>query len=312
MISSKPRPVPAPELLRTHVYSRFIPREELGAFAPWRPGDIAGGPTPQANVLRAPNPSTAPAPPARAAVTAQAASAADDSARAARQAGYQAGYRDGLVALEGFKASAQAQTAAQVGALLASVGTALDGMQQDMARSLAITATHLARQIVRAELAAHPELIARVAQEALDTLLLSARHITLHVHPDDHPLVALGAADVLAARGARLLADANVPRGGCQLESDIGVIDASLDARWRRAVASIGVDAGWDTPPPSAAAKAQAHAQAPAEFDADDDADADAELDPDTAPGGGVDTDLGAYDDALVNALPHPPGRLNR
>ena len=308
MISSKPRPVPAPQVLRTHVYSRFIPREELGAFAPWSPGDIAGGPTPQANVLRTPGHGTAPAPQADGSATAAtsastAAAASADTARAARHAGYQDGYRDGLVALEGFKKNCEAQTAAQVGALLASLGTALDGLQQDIARTLAITATHLARQIVRAELATRPELVARVAQEALDTLLLSARHITLRVHPDDHPLVAAGAAEVLTARGARLLADATVLRGGCQVESDIGVIDASLDTRWRRAAASIGVDASWDAAPAR-----PAHASDfSADLDAELDADADVDAITDTGASSGVDHDLGAYDDALVTARPHHP-----
>ena len=237
MSSSKPRPGPkAGDGARSNAYSRFIPREELNSFAAWSPGDLAGGPAPQANVQRAAD--EAPK------VDVAARHAAE--LRAARQAGYQDGYRDGLVALDGFKQSYAAQTTAQVGVLMRSLDDALNGLQQDMARTLAISATHLARQIVRAELATRPELVARVAQEALDTLLLSARHITLRVHPDDHALVAQGAADVLAARGARLLGDASLARGGCLVESDIGVIDASLDARWRRAAAALGIDEGWD------------------------------------------------------------------
>ena len=218
-------------------YARFIPREELGGFAVWQPGDLAGGPAPQANVQRAPG--EAPKADAAAELAVQ--------LKAARQSGYQDGYRDGLVALDGFKQSFATQTTAQIGALLGSLGDELGGLQQDMARTLALSATQLARQIVRAELASQPVLIAKVAQEAIDTLLLSAKHITLRVHPDDQPFVAQGAAEVLAARGARLLADASVSRGGCVVESDIGVIDASLETRWRRAAASLGCDDAWDT-----------------------------------------------------------------
>jgi flagellar assembly protein FliH len=217
-------------------YARFIPREELGGFAAWNPGSIAGGPAPQGNVQRAPDE------PAKVDVAAQIAA----QLRAARQSGYQDGYRDGLVALDGFKQSFAAQTTAQIGALIASLDAELGGLQQDMARTLAITATHLARQIVRSELATQPALVAAVAQEALDTLLLSAQHITLRVHPADQPLVAQGAADVLAARGARLLADASMSRGGCLVESDIGIIDATLETRWRRAAASLGCDESWE------------------------------------------------------------------
>ena len=84
-----------------------------------------------------------------------------------------------------------------------------------------------------------------MAVEALDTLLLSARHIALRVHPDDHALVVAGASDDLAARGARLIADADVVRGGCVVESDLGVIDASIEARWRRAAAALGQEMAW-------------------------------------------------------------------
>ncbi len=131
--------------------------------------------------------------------------------RQARQSGYQDGYRDGLVALEGFKQSFAHQATLQVGQLVKAIGGQLDAMQQEMAEALAATALALARQIVRSELAARPESVAAVAQEALETLMLSARHITLRVHPDDQPLVAEGAGELLAARGARLVADAASP-----------------------------------------------------------------------------------------------------
>lgn len=210
-------------------YARFIPREELSSFAAWAPGDFDE-------------------PPAAAAVGDVASTAADVEAQvhAARQAGYQDGYRDGLVALEGFKQSFALQTTQRIGALLQSVGEQLDALQQQMASSLAVAATQLARQVVRAELSAQPQLVARVAQEALEAMLLSARHITLRVHPDDHEAVAQGAAEVLAARGARLLADAAITPGGCRVESDIGVIDAAIEARWRRAAAALGCELPWD------------------------------------------------------------------
>ena len=234
--------IPSPnEAARAANYARFIPREELSSFEAWMPGDIEGGPAPQPNVQRAPEE------PQKVDIAAQLAA----QLRAARQAGYQDGYRDGLVALEGFKQSFAAQTTAQIGALIESLGAELGGLQQDLARTLAISATHLARQIVRSELVASPKLVAAVAQEAIDTMLLSAAHITVRVHPADHPLVAQGAAEVLAARGARLLSDASMSRGGCLVESDIGIIDATLETRWRRAAASLGCDEAWDAATPA-------------------------------------------------------------
>jgi flagellar assembly protein FliH len=233
--------VPPPEGAKPSVYARFIPREELGSFATWSPGTIAADgkqAPPQSGVFRAPPPE--PEKPPVPDIAAQ--------IHAARQGGYQDGYRDGLAALEQFKQSFAAQMTAQIGQLMQSCGHELDGLQQDMARALAVSATHLARQIVRSELMVHPETVVAVAQEALDTLLMSARQITVRVHPDDHALVAQGAAEVLVARGARLLADMSIARGGCLVESDIGVIDASIAARWKRAVASLGCEEAWETP----------------------------------------------------------------
>jgi len=235
------------------LYSRFIPREELSSFASWSFGDVSAG------VAPAPSTREAEAPLDPAELHAQ-------QLRAARQSGYQDGYRDGLVALEGFKQSFASQTTTQVGALVRSVGEQLDALQQEMARALAATATALARQVLRSELATRPECVTQVAEQALDALLLSARHIVLRVHPDDYALIALGsaeaiaargarlvadplvaqsAAETLAARGARLLADAAITRGGCLVESDIGIIDGSIETRWRRAAAALGSEAPW-------------------------------------------------------------------
>jgi flagellar assembly protein FliH len=237
MTAAKPRSVPAPaegsRAAPRDLYSRFIPREELSSFESWSFGDVSAGAAPHPAAREAAEPPLDPAE-----LHAQ-------QLRAARQSGYQDGYRDGLVALEGFKQSFASQTTTQVGALVRSVGEQLDALQQEMARALAATATALARQVLRNELAARPETVTQVAEQALDALLLSARHIVLRVHPDDHALIAAGSAEAIAARGARLVADAQIGRGGCRVESDIGLVDATIDERWRRAVAPLGSDLPW-------------------------------------------------------------------
>jgi len=204
-------------------HSRFIPREELQGFSTWRPGSFGS-----------PSPATAPQSEAERTATHEAAVAA------ARQDGYQAGYRDGLVALDSFKQSFAQQLSAQIGHLIASFDAEFGALESLIATSVAKSATSLARQVVRSELQARPELVATVAADAVNTVLMSARHIRVLVHPDDHALVAAGAADALAARGARLLADAAVSRGGCRVESDIGEVDAAIESRWTQAAAQLG------------------------------------------------------------------------
>ena len=243
MSSSKhagPRQVPPPRQGAAEkpasAYARFIPREELGAFAAWSPGTFGEAGAPGQPPM---TPAAAEAP----GLTEQDMKAA---VHAARQAGYQDGYRDGLVALEGFKQSFSQQMSAQIGTLVESFGREIESLEQQMAQALAQAATQLARQVVRSELALRPEAVAQVAAEAVNMVLMTARHITVRVHPDDHPLVAQGAAEALESRGARLMADASVTRGGCVVESDVGVLDAGIEARWAQASTQLGGHAAWD------------------------------------------------------------------
>ena len=275
---------PPPNSRDGSVYNRFIPREELQGFANWQP-DAFGAPgvdTPFVAV--APGRSRAARPPGvgegRADLqldfrqdTAQAASAAAQQAAlqaqlssalaaqaaqantelatqvaAARTQGYQDGYRDGLAALDSFKESYASQTSAQMGQVLASLDRELGGLEQTIAQRVAAVATQLARQVVRCELVSQPALVVKVAQEAVNAVLMSASHITVQVHPDDLPLVAAGCAEALAARGARLLALPSLARGGCRVESDAGVIDARIAERWHQATAALGSDVAWDVP----------------------------------------------------------------
>lgn len=232
-----PRQVPPPNTAPKPAYARFIPREELGDdFASWTPGSLGGNASPQSGMRAAEPPP--PAGPTIEELRAQ--------IHAARQSGYQDGYRDGLVALEGFKQTVAQQMSVQVGQLLQSFDAQLDALEQQMASAIARTATELARQIVRAELSQKPELVAMVAQDAINAVLMSARHIHVHVNPEDQTIVAEGASEALQARGARLIPSPSIKRGGCLIESDAGSIDARIEARWAQAAKVLGQEGAVD------------------------------------------------------------------
>ena len=196
----------------------------------------------------APDPAPEPAapPPSIEALQAEWQAKSQQQVAAARTQGYQDGYRDGLVALESFKQSFASQASAQVGQLVQSLDTELGQLEQQMATSLARVATELARQVVRSELSVRPALVAQVAREAVSAVLASARQITVLVHADDQALVATGCEDALLARGARLLAQAGIQRGGCRVESDAGTVDARVAARWAQATHALGTGVAWD------------------------------------------------------------------
>lgn len=205
-------------------------------------GGMNGGASGRANGALQGMPGSA-QPGAAAAAAPPAPSAAEWQARvtAARQAGYHDGYRDGLVALEGFKQSFTQQNTAQIGALLVAFDEQLQSLDGEMAQALARTALLLAQQVLRSEVQQRPELVAEVARQAINTVMHSARQVTVHVHPLDLPLVSQGAEETLSARGARLRPDSAINRGGVLVHSDVGTVDARLDTRWAEAVAAFGV-----------------------------------------------------------------------
>jgi flagellar assembly protein FliH len=164
---------------------------------------------------------------------------------AARQAGYQDGYRDGLEALESFKSSYAQQVTTQVGQVLQSLDGELRQLEQETAASLARVAIALARQVVRSELQTHPDLVTQVAQEAVNAIMTGTRHLTVKVHPDDHGLIAQGCAETLAARGARLVAEPSLERGGCLVETEAGGVDARIATRWAAVMQTMGSAEPW-------------------------------------------------------------------
>lgn len=248
-----PRQVPPPDRRegdRRANYARFIPGEEVQGARAWNLDNLGGASAPAP--FAPTRPGTPASPPAATAPAAPVAAPAppepdvQEQLHAARQSGYQDGYRDGMAALDAFKHSFAQQISAQVGTVVKNFDAELRTLEDDMATSIARIAVELARQVVRSELEQRPELIARVAHDAVEALQLSARHVRVRVHPDDYPLVQQGAGEEMQAREAQLIPDAEVPRGGVRVDADIASVDATIAARWQQAVSSIGQKSIWE------------------------------------------------------------------
>ncbi|KQY86497.1 FliH/SctL family protein [Pelomonas sp. Root1444] len=240
-----PRQVPPPDRRegerRNNTYARFIPGEELQGARSWSFDNLGGAaaPSPFTNAKQTPAASAPVEPPPAPEPDLQ------ELLHAARQTGYQDGYRDGMAALDAFKHSFALQISAQVGQLVKSFDAEMQALEGDMAQSVARIAVELARQVVHSELTQRPELIARVAHDAVEALQLSARHVRVRVHPDDFPLVQEGAGNELRAREAQLIPDAEVARGGVKVDADIASVDATIATRWQQAMSSIGQQSIW-------------------------------------------------------------------
>jgi flagellar assembly protein FliH len=153
----------------------------------------------------------------------------------ARQAGHKAGYADG-------QAAARAE-AIRLANAAASLEQALAEFDQQVADELLALATEVARQVVREEITARPDIIVKVVQEALAQL--PHQHATIFLHPDDASLVRSYAGDALAHAGHRVLEDSRLNRGDCLLESGSSQTDATLATRWRRVIETLGLASAW-------------------------------------------------------------------
>lgn len=231
----------------TQASERIIPSEQLTEFTPWQPGLLGPAPTLQAQQK------VKPSGPSPEEITAQVEAARTQGLHEGRSEGHRTGHAEGLEqglqqgteALEQFRQEHARQQAERISTVVAQWQQQLDQLQVEAAEQLAHIALALARQVVRSELSQRPQLVVDVVQEALAALITASQAITLRVHPDDHPIVSLGAQEALEARKARLIADPTIEPGGCLVESDIARIDATVATRWERAAAAIGRESAW-------------------------------------------------------------------
>jgi len=243
---------PAPGAAPKSVPAGAKPASPAGAAA--RPA--APKPAPKANVTsikrqplvggmpgeEAPAPPEPPAPPAPSPNV-------EELIDQAHKAGYQDGYRNGLIALESYKQTQGAQVAAymndQIGALASDFHQRLESLEQQLAGRIAGVALELARQVVRSELDQRPEAVLTVAEEALSVLLSTARQITVRLNPEDNALAQGPLTEVPQTRGAPPEPQPCAARGGCGGGVRRPLVDASVEARWFRAAAAMGSQTEW-------------------------------------------------------------------
>jgi flagellar assembly protein FliH len=102
----------------------------------------------------------------------------------------------------------------------------------------------VARRVLHREISLDRNLLIAIARVALDRLGESAR-VTVRLHPEDYE--ATGAARIAASEGGNVsfAPDPRVGRGGCRVESELGLIDAGVDAQIHEiARALLGEEAG--------------------------------------------------------------------
>lgn len=231
----------------TYPYARFIPREEIGNVASWRFDNVDGSPHPEDLAAQA----------------AEAAVAAMDSApeviavdpEALRRQSWEDGFAQGhatgceesRAALEAPARQATAEAVQRFDDVLATMRQQLAQAQVEMGHTLLQMASELARQVVRRELKIDPKSIEPILKDALKALVTDTLPVTVRLNPDDFAALAPGWTTPPEPTAPRFMPDASITPGGCLVEAPGTTVNATLEKRWQRAIANLGLSSTWET-----------------------------------------------------------------
>jgi flagellar assembly protein FliH len=181
---------------------------------------------------------------------------AEDRARdnLAHQTGYAEGYAQGhaQATLEGQRLiqqyiDGQGQDAANhFLALFQSAQDQVEQSQQAMAKGVLELACELARQVLRRELNVNPNALQPVLREALGMLTVDSRMAAVRMHPVDLDVLADDLVREFPNLKLNLVPDATISPGGCLVEAAGTVVDGTLQRRWHKAVAGLGLESVWE------------------------------------------------------------------
>ena len=223
----------------TRNQNRFVSGENIGAVTDWNFAAVD-----QASI--------------RFAAKLRAQEQAEEAAKTnvAKQIGFSEGYAQGhaQATLEGerkiqeFIATQGQDAAKQFGALIAAAQSQIAESEQVMAKGVLELACELARQVLRHELASNPNALQPVIREALGMLAVDSKAALIRLHPTDLDILAEVLRQEFSYLSLTLMADTNISRGGCIIESAGAVVDATLQRRWSRVVANLGLESSWEVP----------------------------------------------------------------
>ena len=234
--SSKPSSYP---------YARFIPREEIQAVVSWRFDNVDGSPhedelppEPEVPVAPAPTPE---------AIAADMEALHRQSMEEGFAQGHAVGCEETRQALAEPTRLALQDTTRRLDEVLAHMRQQLADAQVQMGQAVLEMACELARQVVRRELTTDPKAIEPVLKDALQALTTDTLPATVLLNPDDFAALESGWTSEPGPGTPRFVPDASITPGGCLVQAPGTSVDATLEKRWQRAIANLGLDSTWTT-----------------------------------------------------------------
>lgn len=225
---------------KSNPHTRFIPREEIEGVSAWRFSAVDGSDDAADN-----------APPASDNESRNLLEQALHEAREqARAEGYAQGHADGGQevhdALEATVRKTAEETAVRMAQLLQNTRDLLKKSEEQISRHILDLACDLARQVVRQELKVNTQHLLPVITEALSQLADDGLPATVRMNPGDLALMKGVLMENLGHSGPEFVADSAIAPGGCLVESASTAVDATIEKRWQRAVANLGIDTPWN------------------------------------------------------------------
>ncbi len=153
------------------------------------------------------------------------------------KSGYDAGVKKGL------KESQQeiSQRCTHLDKILSFLQRPLDDLDEKVTDQLFQLAMTVTGQLIRRELHTDPGQIVAVVREAMASLPIAERKVNIYLHPEDANIVrdTLSLHHDSESQPWRIIEDPLLSRGGCRLQAGQSYIDASIETRLNRIIATL-------------------------------------------------------------------------
>ncbi|SER12723.1 flagellar assembly protein FliH [Nitrosomonas sp. Nm51] len=133
----------------------------------------------------------------------------------------------------------------QINSVFNNLNEQIQSIEQQIAQDILALAISLTKKMITQALTIHPELILPIVKEAARHLPGSEQRLRLFLNPEDAKIIRQYLSEKSPQESWTIHEDTHQERGGCRLEADGSEIDASLETRWRRALAAIGENNDW-------------------------------------------------------------------
>lgn len=155
----------------------------------------------------------------------------EEIAQESRYSGYEEGYREGLEKANQVAASIRADARSVLDQAKSIHREKITSLEGDIV-SLAV---EIAEKVLAVKLDLDRDVVLNIASEAISTFL-NREHYIIYVNPSEAEIFRAGkiVLEKLVSEKAtiQVVLDSAVNPGGCLVETEQGIIDASLDARW--------------------------------------------------------------------------------